>query len=61
MEDVLVAAAIGVAALGASTLATVAGFGGAAIMLPVLVWVFGIGDAVPILTIAQLMSNLSRV
>ena len=30
-------------------------------MLPVLVWVFGIHDAVPILTIAQLMGNLSRV
>ena len=61
MEDVLVAAGIGAAALAASTLAAVAGFGGAAIMLPVLVWAFGIVDAVPILTIAQLMSNLSRV
>ena len=61
MEDILIAAAIGVAALVASTMAAVAGFGGAAIMLPVLVWAFGIGDAVPILTIAQLMSNLSRV
>ena len=61
MEDVLVAAAIGGAALVASTLAVVAGFGGAAIMLPVLVWAFGIRDAVPILTIAQLMGNLSRV
>jgi uncharacterized membrane protein YfcA len=30
-------------------------------MLPVLVWAFGIRDAVPILTIAQLMGNLSRV
>ena len=61
MEDVLVAVAIGGAALAASTLAAVAGFGGAAIMLPVLVWAFGIVEAVPILTIAQLMGNLSRV
>jgi len=61
MEDILIAAAIGVAALVASTMSAVAGFGGAAIMLPVLVWAFRIGDAVPILTIAQLMSNLSRV
>jgi len=61
MEDVLVAVAIGGAALVASTLAAVAGFGGAAIMLPVLVWAFGIVEAVPILTIAQLMGNLSRV
>lgn len=61
MEDILVAVAIGGAALVASTLAAVAGFGGAAIMLPVLVWAFGIVDAVPILTVAQLMGNLSRV
>lgn len=61
MEDVLVVVAIGGAALAASTLAAVAGFGGAAVMLPVLVWAFGIRDAVPILTIAQLMGNLSRV
>jgi uncharacterized protein len=31
------------------------------IMLPVLVWAFGIRDAIPILTIAQLIGNLSRV
>ncbi len=61
MEDVLVVVGIGAAALAASTLAAVAGFGGAAVMLPVLVWAFGIRDAVPILTIAQLMGNLSRV
>ena len=61
MEDILVVAAIGGAALAASILAAVAGFGGAAVMLPVLVWAFGIRDAVPILTIAQLMGNLSRV
>jgi len=61
MEDVLIVVGIGAAALAASTLAAVAGFGGAAVMLPVLVWAFGIRDAVPILTIAQLMGNLSRV
>jgi uncharacterized membrane protein YfcA len=30
-------------------------------MLPVLVWAVGIQDAIPILTIAQLIGNLSRV
>jgi uncharacterized protein len=50
-----------VTALAASILAAVAGFGGAVIMLPVLVWAFGIRDAIPILTIAQLIGNLSRV
>ena len=50
-----------VTALVASILAAVAGFGGAVIMLPVLVWAVGIQDAIPILTIAQLIGNLSRV
>lgn len=49
------------AALLASALAAVAGFGGAAILLPVLVWAFGVRDAVPILTVVQLLGNLSRV
>ncbi len=47
-------------ALLASTLAGVTGFGGAAVLLPVLVATFGIRDAVPILTVAQLIGNGSR-
>jgi uncharacterized membrane protein YfcA len=61
LEELLVPVAIVAAALAASTLAAVAGFGGAAILLPILVWAFGVRDAVPLLTIAQLMGNLSRV
>jgi uncharacterized protein len=49
------------AALVASTLAAVTGFGGAAVLLPVLVAAFGMRDAVPILTVAQLIGNGSRV
>jgi uncharacterized membrane protein YfcA len=49
------------AALVAATLAAVAGFGGAAVLLPVLVLAFGVRDAVPILTVAQLIGNGSRV
>lgn len=49
------------AALLASTLAAVAGFGGAAVLLPVLVAVFGVRDAIPILTVAQLIGNGARV
>lgn len=49
------------AALVASTLAAVAGFGGAAALLPVLVAIFGVREAIPILTVAQLISNASRV
>lgn len=44
----------------AATLAAVAGFGGAAVLLPVLVWSFGIREAIPILTVAQLIGNGSR-
>jgi uncharacterized membrane protein YfcA len=49
------------AAFVASTLAAVAGFGGAAVLLPLLVLFFGVRDAIPILTVAQLIGNLSRV
>ncbi len=49
------------AAFAASTLAAVAGFGGAAVLLPVLVARFGVRDAIPILTVAQLIGNGSRV
>ena len=49
------------AALFAATLAAVTGFGGAAVLLPVLVGAFGMRAAVPILTVAQLIGNGSRV
>lgn len=49
------------AGLFAATLAAVTGFGGAAVLLPVLVSAFGIRAAVPILTVAQLIGNASRV
>lgn len=52
---------IAAAAFIASTVASVAGFGGSAILLPVLVPAFGARDAVLILTIVQLVSNVSRV
>jgi len=52
---------LGGGAFLASTLAAVAGFGGAAVLLPALVLVFGVRDAIPILTVAQLIGNLSRV
>ncbi|MBI2988952.1 MAG: sulfite exporter TauE/SafE family protein [Deltaproteobacteria bacterium] len=45
----------------ASALAAVTGFGGAAVLLPILVLVFGVRDAIPILTVAQLIGNGSRV
>ena len=52
---------LAVVALIASTLAAVSGFGGAAVLLPALVAVFGVRDAIPILTVAQLIGNGARV
>ena len=52
---------LGLVALVASTLAGVTGFGGAAVLLPALVAAFGVREAVPILTVAQLIGNGSRV
>ncbi|HSM88037.1 MAG TPA: sulfite exporter TauE/SafE family protein, partial [Candidatus Limnocylindrales bacterium] len=52
---------LALAALAASTLAAVTGFGGAAVLLPALVAAFGVRDAIPILTVAQLIGNGSRV
>lgn len=52
---------VGVAALVASMVAGVSGFGGAVILLPVLVAAFGARDAIVVLTVAQLAGNGSRV
>jgi uncharacterized protein len=49
------------AALLASTLAAIAGTGGGIILLPVLVAVFGVREAVPMYAVAQFIGNMSRV
>ena len=49
------------AALVASSLAAIAGTGGGIILLPVLVAVFGVREAVPMYAVAQFIGNLSRV
>jgi uncharacterized membrane protein YfcA len=49
------------ATFAAAALSAVAGFGGATLLLPVFVAVFGARDAVVVLTMAQLASNASRV
>jgi uncharacterized protein len=61
MPEILRWIILALAAFFASTLAAVTGFGGAAVLLPVLVATFGIRDAIPILTVAQLIGNGSRV
>lgn len=45
----------------AATISGVAGFGGALLLLPFLTNIVGIKEAIPILTIAQIFGNLSRV
>lgn len=54
----LIAAA---AAFALAVLSAVAGFGGGVLLLPVFTALFGLRVAVPVLTIAQLVSNGSRV
>lgn len=44
----------------AATISGAVGFGGALLLLPVLVHVIGAKAAVPVLTVAQLLGNLSR-
>lgn len=48
-------------AFASSVLSGVAGFGGAMVFLPALVAVYGVRPSVPILTVAVLLGNLSRV
>ena len=52
---------LAIVALFAATLAAVSGFGGAAVLLPALVAIFGIREVIPILTVAQLIGNGARV
>ena len=61
MEDVLLVLAVAGAALFGFTIAGLTGFGGVIILLPVLVWAFGVREAIPVLTIAQIMGNLGRM
>lgn len=49
-----------VAAFTAAAISGAAGFGGALLLLPLLVATVGVREAVPLLTIAQLIGNLSR-
>ena len=49
-----------IAAFAAAAISGAAGFGGALLLLPILVATVGVAQAVPLLTIAQLIGNLSR-
>ncbi|WP_406833072.1 sulfite exporter TauE/SafE family protein [Pedococcus sp. KACC 23699] len=59
--DPLTLVVAAVAAFALAVLSAVAGFGGGVLLLPVFAGLFGLRVAVPVLTIAQLVSNGSRV
>ena len=61
MPEALRLAFLALVAFIAALLAAVTGFGGAAVLLPMLVFLFGVREAIPILTVAQLIGNASRV
>jgi uncharacterized membrane protein YfcA len=61
MPEAFRLALLALVAFIAALLAAVTGFGGAAVLLPMLVFVFGVREAIPILTVAQLIGNGSRV
>ena len=60
MEEILKIVAVLVAATIGFTISGVAGFGGGLVALPVLVWVFGIKEAIPIIAISQVFGTSSR-
>ena len=60
MPEVWLFVVLGIIALLGFTVAGVAGFGAGVILLPVLVWVFGPKEAVPILSVATFLAAVSR-
>src|SRR5258705_11167458 len=61
MPDPIGWAVLVVGALVGSVLGGVAGFGTGIIMLPLVAWAVGFRSAVPVLTVAMLIGNLSRI
>jgi uncharacterized membrane protein YfcA len=61
VPDALGWTVLAAAALVASTVGGVAGFGAGVIMIPVIAWVLGVKATVPVLTVAMFMGNLARV
>src|SRR6266581_3772131 len=61
MPDPIGWAVLIVGALVGSLVGGVAGFGTGIIMLPLVAWAIGIRSAVPVLTVAMLVGNLSRI
>ncbi len=60
MNELFLWATVVITAVFAGTLGGVVGFGSGVLLLPVCAYVFGAREAVPLLTIASLLGNLSR-
>ena len=61
LEELLRIGAVVIATTVGFTIAGAAGFGGGIIAIPVLVWVFGVKEAIPIFSISQMLSVSTRV
>ena len=61
LEELLKIIAVVIATTVGFAIAGAAGFGGGVVAIPVLVWVFGVREAIPIFTISQMLSVATRV
>ena len=61
MPDPLALAVLAGAALLGFTIAGISGFGGGLIVMPLLVWMLGPREAVPIIGLVQLVASASRM
>ena len=61
MEELLKIIAVLIATTAGFTIAGAAGCGGGIVAIPVLVWVFGVREAIPIFSISQMLSVATRV
>ena len=61
LEELLKIIAVVITTTAGFTIAGAAGFGGGVVAIPVLVWVFGVREAIPIFTISQMLSVATRV
>ena len=59
--EILTAFGIAIAAFAAAVVGGVAGIGTAIVLLPLLTLVFGVREAIPIVSVAMVITNLSRI
>ena len=60
LEEILKIAAVILASFVGFTVSGVVGMGGGLVALPVLIWVLGVKEAIPLLSIAQFIGSVSR-